>query len=328
MLMYRTFLLALISLVPSLLFSQKSVNVVTPGSLSTLISEEERYAIEDLTITGDINGTDLRLLRDMAGNNYKGELTEGKLCRLDLSGANIVAGGENYLDCYVIHLDASASMTDSRGFIFPSKNDTIPQWLFVGCLKLQEISLPKSTKSVEEYAFAECILTKITVPDGIENIGERAFYHNIWITEFNIPKSLKTIGPNAFTYCSGLTKIEIPAGVTEIGKNAFNNCKALTEVRSYMQVPCTITDKTFAVYDKATLYVPTGTKSLYQETAAWNKFQTIVEFDPSTGIASLSLPSIFDVYDLQGRIVLRNTTSVFPLSPGVYVINGQKFVKK
>ena len=48
-----------------------------------------------------------------------------------------------------------------------------------------------------------------------------------------------------------------------------------------MPVPCTITDKTFTVYDKATLYVPTGTREAYAVTATWNKFTKIEEFTPT-----------------------------------------------
>ena len=34
----------------------------------------------------------------MAGNDYLGQPTSGNLKKLDISGANIVAGGEKYLD--------------------------------------------------------------------------------------------------------------------------------------------------------------------------------------------------------------------------------------
>ena len=269
------YLILLAALLPVLVFAQRTINVSKAGTLPTLISDSEKYTIEELTLTGKLNGTDLRLLRDMAGNNYKGELTEGKLSRLDLSDASIVEGGENYLDCYQIFLDVSASMTDERGFIFSSVKNAIPQWLFVGCNSLREISLPTGTTAIGDYAFAECMLTKITIPSGIVSIGERAFYHNMYLTTFSMPSALKTIGANAFTYCSGLTGVEIPASVSEIGKNAFSNCKALESVRSFMTQPCSITEKTFTVYDKATLYVPAGAKALYEATEAWNSFKSI-----------------------------------------------------
>ena len=306
-------------------FAQKTVHVAEAGTLVTLVSDEEKYNIEDLTVTGEINGTDLRLIRDMAGNNYKGELTEGKLSRLDLSGATIVEGGENYLDCYTIYLDASATMVDERGFIFGTQNGIIPQWLFVGCNNLREVRLPENTTAIEEYAFAECMLTSITVPSGITSIGERAFYHNLYLKAFKMPSELTSIGSNAFAYCSELTEIDIPAKVNEMEKNVFRSCSALKSVRSYMTVPCSITEKTFSVYDKATFYIPYGTKAAYEATSYWNKFQKIVEMELSD-IKTIKAEEPSNVYDLSGRPVPDYAPSVKSASP-IVIAKGHKFIK-
>ena len=307
-------------------FGQKNINVSKAGTLPTLISDSEKYTIEELTLTGELNGTDLRLLRDMAGNNYKGELTEGKLSRLNLSGATIVEGGENYLDCYQIFLDVSASMTDERGFIFSSVKNAIPQWLFVGCNSLREINLPTGTTAIGDYAFAECMLTKITIPSGIVSIGERAFYHNMYLKAFSMPPALTTIGANAFSYCSGLAEMEIPAGVKEIGKNAFSNCKALVTVRSNMMQPCSITEKTFSVYDKATLYIPTGTKPLYETTEAWNRFDKIIEHEVSGIRQPIATEQSYDIYTLEGQKVATKASTLDGLRPAIYIVNGKKFI--
>ena len=66
------------------------------------ISSDEKNLITNLKINGEINGTDLRLIREMAGRSVKGsdwepdEETEGKLSILDLSDAKIVSGGDPY----------------------------------------------------------------------------------------------------------------------------------------------------------------------------------------------------------------------------------------
>lgn len=48
-------------------FSKRTIHVETAGTLSTLLSANERYLIEELTLSGELNGTDIHLLRDMAG---------------------------------------------------------------------------------------------------------------------------------------------------------------------------------------------------------------------------------------------------------------------
>ena len=57
----------------------------TAGTLSNYIPEDEKYSINELTLTGELNGTDFRLLRDMAGNNYLGQNTIGKLKVLSIT---------------------------------------------------------------------------------------------------------------------------------------------------------------------------------------------------------------------------------------------------
>jgi len=56
----------------------------------------------------------------------------------------------------------------------------------------------------------------------------------------------------------------------------------MTTVYSHLRNPSPVScdDNAFSgVYDNATLYVPTGTKSKYEDCSPWNKFSTIIEKD-------------------------------------------------
>ena len=83
---------------------------------------------------------------------------------------------------------------------------------------------------------------------------------------------------------------------------------------------------TEAVYDNATLYVPTGTEPLYQKREPWNIFFYIVEMD-FTGIDEVldevkgESGNVKAIYDLQGR-------NVEVPSKGLYIINGKKVLVK
>ena len=57
--------------------TKRTIHVATAGTLPNLISANEKYQIEELTLTGELNGTDFKLIRDMAGvsfyfKNYQG----------------------------------------------------------------------------------------------------------------------------------------------------------------------------------------------------------------------------------------------------------------
>ncbi|MDE5602040.1 MAG: leucine-rich repeat domain-containing protein [Clostridia bacterium] len=74
-------------------------------------------------------------------------------------------------------------------------------------------------------AYYEAVL-----PEGIEQIGEYAFYYCTCLTAIKIPDSVKIIAPSAFEGCSALTSVTIPNGVTSIGSSAFEGCSALTNI--------------------------------------------------------------------------------------------------
>lgn len=67
------------------------------------------------------------------------------------------------------------------------------------------------------------------VKDGVEIIGDRAFY-DAKVERVVLPDSLKVIGQSAFAGCKHLADINIPEGVELIKETAFRDCTSLTEI--------------------------------------------------------------------------------------------------
>lgn len=113
----------------------------------------------------------------------------------------------------------------------------------------------------------------------VTSIDWGAFSSCDGLTSITIPNSVTTIGGSAFSGCSGLTSITIPNSITSIGSFAFYGCSGLTTITSEIEKPFEIDAYTFNpdTYNVAELIVPKGTKTAYQSTAGWNKFQNIVE---------------------------------------------------
>ena len=302
---HNAFLILIIAaLLPVAAFGQKSVEVAEAGTLNTLINETEKYSIEELTVTGPLNGSDLALLRDMAGCNSLGELTEGKLRVLDLSGATMVAGGSMYLDAEKITIDEGYDVTNgSTGFHLEAADNTIPEWAFAGCNSLQEIILPAGIEEIGTLAFFTLNLRKVNMPNTVKRIGARAFYHNIRLEAITLPVSLEEIGDRAFGYCSDATT-----------------------VTALMPTPLPISEKVFVgVYETCTLQVPQGTRELYAALSPWNKFQQIEEIDV-TGIQLPTAEHPLDIHSLNGHRIATQATTLQDLRPGVYVVNGSKVI--
>jgi|GEM_PF-1854359 len=94
--MRKRLFLFLFSLAAFTAEAQTVVNVSQPGTLSSLVGEDNVYSVTSLKVKGAINGTDVRFLRRMAGADSIGNQTKGSLSTLDLSEARIVNGGSAY----------------------------------------------------------------------------------------------------------------------------------------------------------------------------------------------------------------------------------------
>ena len=177
---------------------------------------------------------------------------------------------------YFVQLQGSYS----GAYTIPAGIKTIAGGAFADCEGLTSVTIPNSVTHVGEGAFYGCTgLKSITIPNGVTSIEAEAL-KKTGLTSITIPSSVKTIGEEAFERCTSLTSVTIPGSVTSIVKEAFHDCNNLTSINSKIKVPFAIEENVFQYNNQvipATLYVPTGTKSLYASTAGWSQFTNIVE---------------------------------------------------
>ena len=216
------------------------LNVATAGTLPTLISDAEKYSIKELTITGNLNGTDFRLIREMAGNDYLGQPTNGVLKKLDISGANIVEGGEKYLDTdNVYNSTGGYAHWGGEFFHFNTQDNVVGNAMFAGCEKLEEINLPENTISIGDLALWDCMnLKSLFIPKNVSTIGNNFVDGSNKITSISVAEGNKFFSSPANSnvlmqgtkLVLGCSKSIIPTTTTIIGSNAFANCYPLGDV--------------------------------------------------------------------------------------------------
>ena len=222
-----------------LITKQITVKLDKAGTLPNMITSSEMYKITNLKITGEINGTDWKMIREMAGSNYKGEPTEGKLSVLDLSEARIVKGGGEYY-CYAYNCYTSNDVIGEYAFKgcsgltslnLPAGITSIGSRAFYGCSGLTSLNLPADITYIGLYAFYGCSgLTSLTIPTGVSIINEYAFYDCSSLTRLDLPSSIREIYHSAFMNCRNLTSLTIPSNVTYISSRAFSGCSSLKNI--------------------------------------------------------------------------------------------------
>ncbi len=218
-----------------LITKQITIKLEEAGTLPSKIGDTKKYKITNLKIMGEINGTDLCFIREMAGSDREGWRTEGKLATLDLSGAKIVRGGGIYynsVNCYtsddVIGNYAFSGCRSLTSLILPSNVTSIGYSAFYGCIRLTSLTLPSSVTSIGSSAFEGCrSLTSLILPSSVTEIGSSAFYGCSGLTSLTLPSSVTSIGWATFSGCSGLTSLTLPSSVTSIDGRAFYGCSSL-----------------------------------------------------------------------------------------------------
>ena len=84
--------------------------------------------------------------------------------------------------------------------------------------------------SIGDYAFYDCGMSSVTIPNSVTNIGDDAFVDCTSLTSVIIPNSVTSIGEDMFLNCSSLINVTIPNSVTSIGGWAFYDCYSLTSI--------------------------------------------------------------------------------------------------
>lgn len=205
-----------------LITQQITIKLDKAGTLPNKIESSKKYKITNLKIVGEINSTDLRMIREMAGSGYQDDYsTEGKLSVLDLSQAKIVAGGDAY---WMVNVN-------SITYRYYTSNDEIGEDAFYNCSSLTSLILPTRVIQIGDYAFQKCSnLISITIPARVIKIGKQAFDGCSNLISITLPAGVTEISPGAFQLCSSLTSLEIPSSVKSIWCGAFKGCVNLTHI--------------------------------------------------------------------------------------------------
>ena len=216
-----------------------------------VIGENNLVNVEELKLTGTINGYDFMIMHDKMPN----------LKKLDMTNVRIVANDYEYYS-------GNHSIDDQiTGYAFYQKES------------LTEIQLPETITSIGDDAFAWCKFSSIVIPANVVSIGNEAFYgvSDLSTVDFSQCKNLKTIGWRAFYSCS-LTSVRISEMMQTIEPMAFAY-NPLNDVYVQPIIPRQIATNVFdnVTLGSVTLHVPSMTRDDYYWATTWSGFGTIVE---------------------------------------------------
>ncbi len=120
--------------------------------------------------------------------------------------------------------------SDTMPVVIPESVKSIGGSAFDGCGKMTDIYVPNSVESIGTRAFAYCVSLKNIELPNIKEISDYTFCYDTGLSSVTIPNGIERIGNSAFSQCTGLLEITVPESVSEIGDGAFNQCTSLKNV--------------------------------------------------------------------------------------------------
>ena len=245
---------------------------------------------------------------------------------------------------------SSLRATAIESITIPKTCTSIGAYSFMACLKLKEILVATGNgkytskdgvlcnrQGWEIVAWPGGKASEYSVPAGITNIGEGAFYYCDNLEKIELCNDVSVLGANSFSDNVNLSKVVLGDKITSIRSSAFSYCTGLEEIDCRIESPLTISEDVFykVTTSACKLIVPAGTKSAYETAAVWKGFIIQESTSELKDIETVNVvvrggngvirvmsqePIRFDVYALSGEKVYSGEDCEVSLSSGVYVV--------
>ena len=272
--------------------------------------------------------------KSIEGILYNHDVTEILICPRGMEGKVIVPKTVKRIADYCF--DGCSKLTSIE---LPRSIETIGSYAFSG-LTLDRLTIPNSVTSIGESCFYNTTVRqkfrfsqRITcLPDNcfehafipstdflvnIEEIGNNCFQsvkQDVLPNYLRLPR-IKILGKSAFSG-SDIKTFELPSSIQAIGEDAFSNTADDLKIIFLSMAPFNIGDNAFSgIGDHATLYVPSGSKLIFENARPWSSFSQIVEYQPQQNINEEEK----SVNDEQLYFRLQNIASSFKTADRYYL---------
>lgn len=200
----------------NIMFAQNTSLVVdnqNPGWLSNKIPFKDQESVKNLTVTGYINGTDIKFLNELFDRR--------QLTHLDLTDSYIVAGGDAYYSNYTT-----------------KDNELTPRMFYSSSITPKTIDFlatPKSTVKEDKFLASGFYVDTLIVGGKSKSFKPRSVYDGFMrVTRLVMREGIESVfgdSDGSSSMMAKLKSVDLPTTVKEIGYQAFCGCKDLKEIR-------------------------------------------------------------------------------------------------
>lgn len=162
-------------------------------------------------------------------------------------------------------------------------------------IKTSTVIVPNGVVEIGKKAFENCKeIEKVILPKGVKKISAFAFKGCNKLQEVDLPYGVEHIGESAFIDCSKLSKLVLPSSIKTVEARAFKGCKSLEDIN----FPKTMTEIPVAIFEycgikKMTL--PKGIKTIKERAFRGSKLEEIVLQE---GVELIEMEAFYECYHL------------------------------
>lgn len=151
------------------------------------------------------------------------------------------------LKAITVAADNASYSSDNNGALYDKDKTTLIQ--YPPACEETTFNMPETTTQINPYAFYYALVQNVTIPNGVDFIGNNAFRNCTDLkTVSYVGNKLVTVEEATFSGCTSLTNFVVSEGVTEIKASAFYGCSKLEKIT----IPETVTKIGFGAFNKCT----------------------------------------------------------------------------
>ena len=160
-------------------------------------------------------------------------------------------------------------------FKVPNNCKALGEYCFKNCVNLNYIDL-NNCDTIKSYCFCGCeSFKKLLISDNVKGIQQGAFQNCSNLRMVSIGDNISSLSQNCFADCTKLEWISLGRNVSNIQSGAFDNCTQIKNIEiKNINPPVFENENELSSVNKfdATLYIPEGTTSNYEQAIIWQDF--------------------------------------------------------
>lgn len=145
---------------------------------------------------------------------------------------------------------------------------------FYSCRDVQELILSENLKVIPPGCFVATDISRLELPQGLEEIQLDAFAHCAFLKEVEIPATVNHLGRGVFFNCLELEKAVLPASLERTDEYLFYGCEKLKDIYIHALEP----PRALALHNnpsQITLHVPAESVEAYKKAPYWQDMNIV-----------------------------------------------------